>query len=116
MVYTTAFLSLQLNSAQEVTSKPDVFSFKDTNRRSQQAYMCANTCTIAAKVFSKPLSARLALLSPRQDIQRKVSDTSPPSQRVAVMHHQMHNHSSVFHCFFLQGVTASVLLSTSVQV
>ena len=130
MIYTTASLSFQLNSAEEVRSKPEMFSFKDTNRRSQRAYTWANACTAAARVFSKQplhlgcvhcqqregLSPRLALLPPRQDIRRKAFDTNLPSQSVAVMYHQMRNHSSVFHCFSLQGMIASVLLSLSVQV
>lgn len=38
------------------------------------------------------LSPRLALLSPRRDIQRKALDAELPSQRFAVMHHQMQMH------------------------
>lgn len=129
MVYTTASLSFQLNSAGEVRNKPEMFSFRHTNR-SQRADMCANAGTAAARVFSKHppclrcvdcrqkegLSPRLVLLSPRRDIWRKAFDTKLPSQRFAVMHHQMCNHSPVFHCFSSQGMIASVLLSISVQV
>lgn len=129
MVYTTASLLFQLNSAEQVRNKPEMLSFRHTNR-SQWACMCANTGTAAARVFSKHplclscvdcrqregLSPRLALLSPRRDIWRKAFDAELPSQRFAVMHHQMRNRSPVFHCFSSQGMTASVLLSISVQV
>lgn len=57
MVYTTASLLFQLNSAEQVRNKPEAFSFRHTNG-SQRAYMCANTGTAAARVFSKhPLAS-----------------------------------------------------------
>lgn len=54
------------------------------------------------------------LLSPRQDTWWKALDTNLPSQRVAVMHHQMFNcsYSMAFPC---RG-DPSALLSTSAQV
>lgn len=130
VVYTTASFSFQFNSAEEVRNKPEIFGFRDTNRRSQPAYTCAIACAAAAWFSPKTAVAsavyvasrgkgsppRFALLSPRQDIWRKAFDTSLASQRFAVMHHQMHNHSSVFHRFSLQGMIASVPLSISGQV
>jgi len=63
MLYTIASLSFQLNSAEEVRSKPGMFSFRDTNRRSHSAYMCAYTCAAQHRCSPKNLFPQLRALS-----------------------------------------------------
>lgn len=60
MAYAAASLSFQLNSAEEVGSKPEMFNFTCTNRRSPRAYLYASSAGALQTIPSPHLCALLA--------------------------------------------------------
>lgn len=66
MAYAASSLSFQLNSAEEVKSKPEMFSLTCTNWRSPWAYHYGSTCSSAGVLQRNPSPQPCALLAERR--------------------------------------------------